>query len=170
MDDFFEDETTQVVSNEAPQGDFSQFQQAQYDVFSAFSNVTPVQSQQSVVYVSPEQQIRKDKLKIIEEERLALIKEKDQQERILKQQKKQKGQEYLQQFKSQLETDIQQRKVLNKQKQEIWFENQKNHSQYKNSWDQIASNIALKDGEYPGQKDVTKMRQAILNKRSDLTK
>ncbi|CAD8175044.1 unnamed protein product [Paramecium pentaurelia] len=169
--DFFDDVTTQAVPSEAPQVDQSQIQQAQYDVFSAFSNEAPVQSQQqSVVYVSPEQQIRKDKLKIIEEERLAQIREKDQQERLLKQQKKQKGQEYLQQFKSQLETDIQQRKVLNKQKQEIWLENKKNHSQYKNSWDQIASNIALKDGEYPGQKDVTKMRQAILNKRIDLTK
>ncbi|CAD8086080.1 unnamed protein product [Paramecium sonneborni] len=170
MDDFFEEVTTQAVPTEAPQSDQSQIQQIQYDVFSAFSNEAPVQFQSSVVYVSPEQQIRKDKLKIIEEERLAQIREKDQQERILKQQKKQKGQEYLQQFKSQLETDIQQRKVLNKQKQEVWFENQKNHSQYKNSWDQIASNIALKDGEYPGQKDVTKMRQAILNKKIDLTK
>ena len=28
----------------------------------------------------------------------------------------------------------------------------------KNSWDKIAANIALKDGEYPGEKDVTKMR------------
>ncbi|CAD8180088.1 unnamed protein product [Paramecium octaurelia] len=168
--DFFEDVTTQAVSSDAPQVDQSQIQQGQYDVFSAFSNEAPVQSLSSVVYVSPEQQIRKDKLKIIEEERLAQIREKDQQERLLKQQKKQKGQEYLQQFKSQLETDIQQRKVQNKQKQEIWFENKKNHSQYKNAWDQIASNIALKDGEYPGQKDVTKMRQAILNKRIDLTK
>ncbi|CAD8172519.1 unnamed protein product [Paramecium octaurelia] len=169
MDNFFEDETTQVPS-QATQFDQDQFQQAQYDVYSAFQSEAPIPSQQSVVYVSPEQQIRKDKLKVIEEERLAQIREKDQQERILKQQKKEKGREYLQQFKSQQESDIQQRKVLNKQKQEIWFENRKNHSQYKNSWDQIASNIALKDGEYPGQKDVTKMRQAILNKRNDLTK
>ncbi|CAD8177327.1 unnamed protein product [Paramecium pentaurelia] len=170
MDDFFEDVTTQVVPSDASQVDQGQFQQAQYDVFSAFSNEAPIQSQQQVFIVSPEQQVRKDKLKIIEEERLAQIREMDQQERILKQQKKQKGQEYLQQFKSQQVQDIEQRKVLNKQKQEIWFENKKNHSQYKNSWDQIASNIALKDGEYPGQKDVTKMRQAILNKRNDLNK
>ncbi|CAD8077492.1 unnamed protein product [Paramecium primaurelia] len=170
MDDFFEDVTTQVVPSDASQFDQGQFQQAQYDVFSAFSNEAPIQSQQQVFIVSPEQQVRKDKLKIIEEERLAQIREMDQQERILKQQKKQKGQEYLQQFKSQQVQDIEQRKVLNKQKQEIWFENKKNHSQYKNSWDQIASNIALKDGEYPGQKDVTKMRQAILNKRNDLNK
>lgn len=32
------------------------------------------------------------------------------------------------------------------------------------------ANIVLKDGEYPGSKDVRKMRQAILNKRNDLNK
>lgn len=34
----------------------------------------------------------------------------------------------------------------------------------------MVANIVLKDGEYPGSKDVTKMRQAILNKRADVSK
>ncbi|CAD8160715.1 unnamed protein product [Paramecium pentaurelia] len=166
MDDFFEDAQTQDIQN--VQQDGSQAQQ--YAVFDAFENESPTQAITLNAYVSPEQQLRKDKLRVIEDERIAQIREKDQQERLLKQQKKQKAQEYLQEFKKQQDADIAQKRSQNKQKQEIWLENNKNHNQYKNSWDQIAQNIALKDGEYPGQKDVTKMRQAILNKRSDLTK
>ncbi|CAD8168419.1 unnamed protein product [Paramecium pentaurelia] len=119
------------------------------------------------VLVSAEQQQRREKLREVEEERIKLIRERDQEERIQKQQKKEKAQQYLLQFQTQLKSDIQARKDANKQAQEL---RSLNKSQYKNSWDQIAQNVALKDGEYPGEKDVTKMRQAILNKRKDLTK
>ncbi|CAK71905.1 unnamed protein product (macronuclear) [Paramecium tetraurelia] len=166
MDDFFEDNQTHEISN----GQSGGFQEQQYTAFDAFENGTPPQGITFNTYVSPEQQLRKDKLRLIEDERLAQIREKDQQESLLKQQQKQKAQEYLQVFKKQQEADIAQKRSQNKQKQEIWLENLKNHYQNKNSWEQIASNIALRDGEYPGQKDVTQMRQAILNKRSDLTK
>ncbi|CAD8075461.1 unnamed protein product [Paramecium primaurelia] len=119
------------------------------------------------VLVSAEQQQRREKLREVEEERIKLIRERDQEERIQKQQRKEKAQQYLLQFQTQLKSDIQARKDANKQAQEL---RSLNKSQYKNSWDQIAQNVALKDGEYPGEKDVTKMRQAILNKRKDLTK
>ncbi|CAD8078927.1 unnamed protein product [Paramecium sonneborni] len=170
MDEFFEDVQTSDQPSDIQNRQQNGIQEDQYAVFDAFAEEATIQPIMINAYVSPQQQQRKDKLRILEDERLAQIREKDQQERLLKQQKKQKGQEFLQEFKKQQEVDIQQRSNQNRQKQEIWFENQKNHNQYKNSWDQISSNIALKDGEYPGQKDVTKMRQAILNKRSDLIK
>ncbi|CAK77544.1 unnamed protein product (macronuclear) [Paramecium tetraurelia] len=165
MYDFSEEAQTdkQNVQQDGFQGD-------QIAASEAFSYETSTQPITLNIYVSPEQQQRKDKLRILEDERIAQIREKDQQERLLKQQKKQKGLEFFQEFKKQQEMEITQRRSQNKQQQEIWNENQKNRNQYKNSWDQIASNIALKDGEYPGEKDVTKMRQAILNKRIDLTK
>ncbi|CAD8156459.1 unnamed protein product [Paramecium octaurelia] len=166
MDDFFED----IQTHDVPNGQQSGFQEQQYTAFDAFENETPTQGNIFNAYVSTEQKLRKDKLRLIDDERLAQIREKDQQERLLKSQKKSKAQEYLSEFKKQQEADIVQKRSQNKQKQDIWLENIKIHTQNKNSWEQIASNIALKDGEYPGQKDVTKMRQAILNKRSDLTK
>lgn len=36
-----------------------------------------------------------------------------------------------------------------------------------NPWEKITRNIALKAGEYPGKADVTRMREAIVNKKSD---
>ena len=40
----------------------------------------------------------------------------------------------------------------------------------KNPWDKIVGNIALKEGEYPGTKDVTRFRQALQNKKIDASK
>ncbi|CAD8081863.1 unnamed protein product [Paramecium sonneborni] len=127
----------------------------------------PILLNAAVNLVSAEQQIRRDKLKEIEEERIKLIRERDQEERIQKQQRKERAQQYLLQFQTQLKNEIEERKTANKQTQELKSQNK---NEYKNSWDKVASNIELKDGQYPGGKDVTKMRQAILNKRKDLTK
>ncbi|CAD8080457.1 unnamed protein product [Paramecium sonneborni] len=127
----------------------------------------PIAPNAGVTLVSAEQQQRRDKLREIEEERIKLVRERDQEERIQKQQRKEKAQQYLLQFQTQMKRDIQERKAANQQAQELRSQNK---NEYKNSWDKVASNISLKDGEYPGEKDVTKMRQAILNKRKDLTK
>ena len=40
----------------------------------------------------------------------------------------------------------------------------------KNPWDKIVANIALKEGEYPGTKDVTRFRQSLQNKKIDASK
>ena len=34
-------------------------------------------------------------------------------------------------------------------------------------WKKVAMNIAIKQGEHPGKKEVNRMRESILNKRSD---
>ena len=36
-----------------------------------------------------------------------------------------------------------------------------------NPWTKICQNVALKEGEYPGNRDVKSMRSAIVNKKSD---
>lgn len=36
-----------------------------------------------------------------------------------------------------------------------------------NGWKKVASSIRIKQGEYKGNKDVNRMREAILHKRED---
>ena len=36
-----------------------------------------------------------------------------------------------------------------------------------NSWNLVVSNIALKNGDFPGTKDISRMRDAIVNKAKD---
>ncbi|CAK80305.1 unnamed protein product (macronuclear) [Paramecium tetraurelia] len=164
MDEFFDDPAGTIETYVIPEvaAEPLMFNDAARQPFEM-----PIAPNAGVTLVSAEQQKRRDKLRELEDERLKQIREKDQEERIQKQQRKEKAQQYLLQFQTQLKSDIQARKDANKQVQELRSQNK---SEYKNSWDKIASNIALKDGEYPGEKDVNKMRQAILNKRIDLTK
>lgn len=37
-------------------------------------------------------------------------------------------------------------------------------------WSKVAANVPLKQGEHPGSKDTTRMREAIINKKSDESK
>jgi len=38
---------------------------------------------------------------------------------------------------------------------------------YANPWDKVVSNIGLKEGEHGGKKDVTRFKEALLNKKKD---
>ena len=38
----------------------------------------------------------------------------------------------------------------------------------KNPWDKVTNNISLKVSDQPGGKDKNRMKEAILNKKSDL--
>ena len=34
-------------------------------------------------------------------------------------------------------------------------------------WRKVAANVALKQGEHPGKKDIGRMRESIINKKND---
>jgi len=70
---------------------------------------------------------------------------------------------------TQLESE--QRAVIEKKKQINRSNNESNKSpiqDYKSPWDKIIQNIAIKESDYKGSKDVARFRQALLNKKSDL--
>lgn len=41
---------------------------------------------------------------------------------------------------------------------------------YANSWDKIVANIATKDSDYPGTKEVQRMRASLINRKNDFAK
>ena len=34
-------------------------------------------------------------------------------------------------------------------------------------WSKVAANVALKQGEHPGKKNINRMRESIINKKND---
>jgi len=40
-------------------------------------------------------------------------------------------------------------------------------SEHKHPWDKIISNVAIKENDYQGTKDVSRFRQSLLNKKLD---
>ncbi|KAL4450959.1 hypothetical protein ABPG74_021281 [Tetrahymena malaccensis] len=114
-----------------------------------------------------EHEERKLKLQKDEQERTQKLIQKQSEENTLKSQRISAAKTYLANWKSEREQNIQKRKQACLQEEEVLVESRKQQT-YKNSWDKITSNISLKASEYPGAKDVTRMKESILNKKSDL--
>eukprot|EP01016_Furgasonia_blochmanni_P040467 TRINITY_DN5168_c0_g2_i3.p1 TRINITY_DN5168_c0_g2~~TRINITY_DN5168_c0_g2_i3.p1 ORF type:complete len:431 (-),score=54.67 TRINITY_DN5168_c0_g2_i3:379-1671(-) len=134
------------------------------------SNVFQGQSDQSPepqpVIIDQEEVERQERLRGIEEARLAGLQEKQRQELEEKERKRKESRQYLDKFRQDREVTIQKRREMNKSHENTLKES-KNSEPYKSSWDKIVNNVAIKEGEYPGSQDVTRMRQTLINKRHD---
>eukprot|EP01016_Furgasonia_blochmanni_P026227 TRINITY_DN2794_c0_g1_i6.p1 TRINITY_DN2794_c0_g1~~TRINITY_DN2794_c0_g1_i6.p1 ORF type:complete len:218 (+),score=72.26 TRINITY_DN2794_c0_g1_i6:76-729(+) len=119
------------------------------------------------VIIDPEEEERQEKLRRVEEQRLAQLQEKLKQELDKKEERISNGRAYLAEWHQERETMIEKRRAFNRQTQQTMLEGKKNNNVYKNSWDKIVGNVGIKESEYPGTKDVTRMRQALLNKKND---
>jgi len=146
----------------------------EFDAFSGPSNTVVAQGGFSTGFnnysddpnYDPEEQERILRLRRLEEERMHKLDLKARAEMEKKQERRNNAALELHKWMEDTKLEIEKRKVLNRQENDIKREAQEGQT-YKNSWDKITSNIALKDGEYPGTKDVSKFRQALLNKRND---
>ena len=61
------------------------------------------------------------------------------------------------------------KKKENKKKEEEFLNNKKLLKEGKlNSWEVVTEQIAMKDSEYKGSKEVQRMREVIINRKNDL--
>lgn len=112
----------------------------------------------------PEEEERKQKLRKREADRMALLEERARHEREKKQERRIQAQADLKKWnddrvatlKKKLESSKAERGPLGEQK-------------YENTWDKVVSNVNLKEGEHGGKKDVTRFKEALLNKKKDAT-
>jgi len=107
-----------------------------------------------------EEEIRSAKLRRNIEEKM---KEEDQ----LKRERREKAHLILTQMESERRAAIAKKKKMNIENDEDNKQN-KNKENYKTPWDKIIQNIAIKESDYKGAKDVSRFRLALLNKKSDM--
>jgi hypothetical protein len=88
----------------------------------------------------------------------------------LKNENRKNASEFLNEFFKQRQKRIQNNLELNKQKEN----NEKNEKELikkgdpnVNVWERVCKNIDLKDSDYKGTKDVTRMREVIINRKND---
>ena len=112
------------------------------------------------------QEQREEELK----ERQKKIREKQELEMKLKNENRKNASEFLNEFFKQRQKRIQNNLELNKQKEN----NEKNEKELikkgdpnVNVWERVCKNIDLKDSDYKGTKDVTRMREVIINRKND---
>ncbi len=52
----------------------------------------------------------------------------------------------------------------------MYFEEVKESRQTKNPWERVIANVEVNSSQYVGQKDVSRMKQAMLARKGDITK
>lgn len=69
---------------------------------------------------------------------------------------------------SKRQEEISKRKAMNIKNEEDNLSNRKLIKEgKKNSWENVVDNISIKESEYKGSKDISRMRNVILNRKND---
>ena len=69
---------------------------------------------------------------------------------------------------SKRQEEISKRKAMNIKNEEDNLSNRKVIKEgKKNSWENVVDNISIKESEYKGNKDISRMRSVILNRKND---
>ena len=69
---------------------------------------------------------------------------------------------------SKRQEEISKRKTMNIKNEEDNLSNRKLIKEgKKNSWENVVDNISIKESEYKGSKDISRMRSVILNRKND---
>lgn len=108
----------------------------------------------------PEDMMRQQRLRESDEARMREIQQKLVQEIEAKNERRSEGKKTLQTMLKNLDT-------LKGQKKKDKAEAAQSKTQSQGEWNTIVNNIALKNGEFLGTKDVSRMRDAIVNKAKD---
>ena len=101
------------------------------------------------------------------EERKRKINEKIEKEEQLRSEIRKKAAEYMVEFEEKRQENIAKRRKELEEKNDQSNNNLGEGKNNAESWQNINSNIDLKDSEYKGSKDVQRMREAMMNRTND---
>lgn len=124
--------------------------------------------QQQEVIDEAEIQRQQDRMKE-ENERRQKIEEKINLELKLKNELREKAVEFMNDFEKKRQETIVNRKQQNIQNQKNWENNKELEKEgKKNPWEIVADNISLKESDYKGSKDISRMRSVIVSRKNDV--
>lgn len=101
------------------------------------------------------------------ERRAALI-EKEKREQEQKVEMKRDAELKLREWEDKRKEDIIQKKEQNKVEEEAFNEYRRKLNTSDNPWEKVVSNVDIKEGDYLGSKDVTRMRLSMVSRRKDV--
>lgn len=88
----------------------------------------------------------------------------------MKRDRKTQGRAELGKWSQQRQKEIDLRKNTNVESQAMYHENLKAQRNGPNPWERVISNCEMNGSQYVGGGDVTRMRQAMIARKADLTK
>ena len=118
----------------------------------------------------PEELERITKAENDKQELLRSLYHKQEEEQRLKQERKNKGRDSLNQWtKERKQTTDAKRKVSKDEQSQSQIE-KKRLKETTNPWERVVSNVEINQANYVGGADVTRMRQAMIARKNDITK
>ena len=121
------------------------------------------------VPIDEEEQKRLEEREKEQMERRKKIEEKINFELKEKEKLREKASEYLNNFMNERSEKIALKRKENENKESELLNNKKLLKEGKlNPWEAVTENIAMKDSEYKGSRDVSRMREVIINRKNDL--
>ena len=117
---------------------------------------------------SLEDQKRDEERRKEEDERRAKMNERMSKEQEDKQSDRLKAHEWLRNWEDQRHHNLAKKKHFNVSNEELFIKNREEAKQGKtNPWDKVIENIQLKESDYKGTKDISRMKSVILQRKSD---
>ena len=121
------------------------------------------------VPIDEEEQKRLEEREKEQMERRKKIEEKINFELKEKEKLREKASEYLNNFMNERSEKIALKRKENENKESELLNNKKLLKEGKlNPWEAVTENIAMKDSEYKGSRDVSRMREVIINRKNDI--
>ena len=120
-----------------------------------------------VTSMDPEEEKRFAARQEEENERRQKLNEKISKELGDKQNLRREALEYLQRWEAQRSNNISKKKEFNKGNESEYLQREEGKIGNINPWDKVIQNIQLKEGEHKGQRDITRMKAVILQRKND---
>ena len=121
-------------------------------------------------FIDDEERQRVLQVEIDKQERAQSQYLKQEDEQRQKQQRKQTGRDQLSNWLAEKSKQSELRKQLNKQNEIEAAEEKKRLKTTTNQWERVISNVEINQSQYVGGADVTRMRQAMIARKNDITK
>lgn len=101
-------------------------------------------------------------------ERRANLELKEREEQAKKKAMQEKAEVELKQWADSRKVEILNRREKNKEEEAAFNEARKAQTVAKNPWEKVVTNVDIKEGNYLGSKDVSRMRQSMLSRKNDV--
>ena len=121
-------------------------------------------------YLDDEERERVERVQQEAEERKEKLYQKQQAEENLKRDRKTHGRDELQKWNQQRQKEIELRRNTNVESEKMYHENVKAQRNGPNPWERVVSNCEMNSSQYVGGADVSRMRQAMIARKADITK
>ena len=159
QEDPFQSVEEQKSSEINPQGAFSPFEDNQ-NIQTANNIIEPQLD---------EEEIKRQEQRMAEEnERRQKIAAKQEMEMKMKNERREEAMKFINEFEQKRQEEITKLKQINIKNEEDNLANRKLIKEgKKNPWENVVENITVKESEYKGTKDVSRMRNVILARKND---